>query len=41
VRVIWFFYDGVKGFVGKDGVVVNQTVTGYVSLAHVKPINCV
>ena len=32
-------YEGVKDFVGKDGMVVIQTVSGCVFLVNIKPLN--
>jgi hypothetical protein len=34
-------YEGVRDFVGKDGVVVIQMVSGCVFLVNVKSLNCV
>jgi len=37
----WVLDEGVKDFVGKDGLVVIQTVSGCVFFVDVKPIDCV
>jgi len=34
-------YEGVKDFVGKDGVVIIQMASGYMFPVNVKPLNCV
>jgi len=34
-------YEGVREFVGKDGVVVIPMVSSCVFLVYVKPLNCV
>ena len=35
------FYEGVKDFVGKDGVVIIQLVADCVLSVNVEPFNCI